>query len=197
MKRLTISRRLMPIAVAAVAAAGVGSAVPIAWTAIGSNGESPQGSPTDVAREPIPLESPYQFASGTDGKASWSAAIYQSDRGTCIDLVLTAPILLVGGGCDFGMDGGRDIGAVRTYVAAANRTWIYGPVSSAGTESVFLKLAGGRSVSAPTIQTPTRGVDRRVITAYVTSLPGDVAVTSVDAIDSRGSSLARAEFSQP
>jgi len=179
--------------VAAAAFAVVMAAIAIAVVFVAGPGGQTAGTEHGAASPAPPVaENPVrgkEVANGAVDELSWSAAAYQSDRGVCIDIVFSGSTSLVGGGCGFGVPDARTVGVGRTYLADPNRTWIFGPATSS-TDTVSLGLDDGRALSVKTAELPATEA-REGLSVYVTSIPGNVSVTSVEGRDGNGGSLGR------
>jgi hypothetical protein len=137
-------------------------------------------------------EAPAVVASGAlRGDVSWALQAYESDRGLCLEVVVSGPERSAGGGCGFGVGKSRPISFARRTVALLDRTWIFGPAANA-VQQVSVSLDGGRTLDLDPLSVP--GFQVR---CYVTTLPASVGVRSISAKDGRGITLETLAIESP
>jgi hypothetical protein len=129
-------------------------------------------------------EAPVVVTSGALRRdVSWALQAYESDKGLCLDIVVSGPEASAGGGCGFGVGKRRLVSFARQTVASLERTWIFGPAANA-VQQVSVSLDGGRTLDLEPLS-----VSGFQVRFYVTSLPGSVGVRSISAKDGRGITL--------
>jgi hypothetical protein len=129
-------------------------------------------------------EAPVVVASGlVRSGVSWALQAHESDRGLCLEVVLSEPEPSAGGGCGFGVGKSRRISFARRNVASLDRTWVFGPAANA-VQQVSVSLDNGRTLDAEPLS-----VSGFQVQFYVASFPGSVGVRSISAKDGRGITL--------
>ena len=195
--KLLATTRSRVIVAALVISATAGVTIPMAVG--GGNGERVLPRPSDVANEPVRSGPLVTLTTGSYGAVSsdrWELRAQESDKGLCLDLVLTGQVRMGAGGCGYGVPSQVRIGFGQQYVGPANRTWFFGPVAN-GIAAVDLAQPSGQTIRADVKPLPTNfaPVAGTPIGFFVLTRPGRVEATDVRAFDTAGGTVATRKVS--